>query len=1542
MALLTDRKFIHFNRKSDFEAQLNANTISDKQIVFLKDAQEIWTHGTYYGSVEQFLDETNKDSTNAISAAAVYQALADDEEVIAAALNDLNDRIENLELSTNYEPSSLDNEDLELAAGDTYEEAFGKLEKSINDNEQITAAALTDLDSRINTLHLPQSLDDIPDGSTRKLATKQDTLVSGTNIKTINNESILGSGNITIQGGGGDTNVIETIKVNNVALTPDANKAVNIPITNEKYGNGYAIQTDNGQSQTVTASLTDYVLTTNGRVSVKFTHDAPYGPSLNINNTGAKGIRDKNNMPLTYDAIYEGDIATFIYDGQYYILVDVKHEYNYESYLDPDPLRMTLTQDENESNIQICSFTRDGKTFGSIIFSQLDKILYQDITFTNPYLVNEQSGLQEWIFSAVANSSSGDPVILLLRIFNQWDPTYMGGEERIYIDTDISGLDIIEVVDLGGSGGPIVDITQQASSAQDLSSFLDNLPTGYYKNSDGMVMPEDIFYKNGDKITFIPSGIEYSYDYNNGYNFENATAPTDHPILMGIPTYEQYAEDDTNEEYPNYGLEKTLLNLDYLELPGNCDMFVSYIPPVGSTSTMLIGVLSSLDPISMYPDKIVDVCLLEIKTTGTIQNYMYQYDYQIQVTEYLLGANQKRSRNYTWSTTGDCNEIDFRNISWTNGGYFALGSNMVNGIPLSTPKAYYYGTSSTAAATVQKEVSIPSITELNAGQVIIIKPTVTSTVASSTLKLNDFAAYPMRYNNAAITTSTDSVVWNSAFPSWWLFDGTYWVFVGHGIDSNTTYSGMTQAEVTAGSSTTNRLISPKLLRDNFYTETECDTNFAKAPLVIEVDYGDTSVTSGTFDSITSALAAGREVIVKYDAGDQNYILPFLKYDGSDEVYYSFTALDSDAFGAYRAPHVHIYEEDSIEISYTQFSVSDHSHGSITSAGTITSDTSVANGDKLVITDNSDNSKVKRSGISFDGSTTTKALTPKGTWETFLQSAPVTSVNNQTGAVTLALGDTNVIETIKVDGVALTPDANKAVDIISSLPEYDYSDIDTLTTKGVYKINHQVTESTPTIENPSIDSKYLLIVGSITTPISTGGGVIGPQIRTRCIQTLYKYGDEILARGKDIPSGTWSQWVNIHSEMQDNIDYLMDAVNTVYVTITRSGTSPNYTYTADKTYQDIYDAIDAGSRVIVLYDGYYNGGALQMPLLVADTDYYLFATTVLNYNQDGLPVYIYFTIYEQSITYDESPSIESAISTATRGKYTKPIGGIPKTDLASAVQTSLGKADTALQSFTETDPVFSASAAAGITSANITNWNNSKVHVYTIPSTGVYVKNIANNTVLTGITDSALTADITSEIIPMLQFVIYEDEEVEYFYLDYATPGLEYHFKSITEDYVHSIVLTPGTSDSIKITNNTITYLCKRVTMNGSNKTVSSAGTIALGTVITSETSLSKGTTSGSGNAVTDISVSGHEITLTKGSTFLTSHQSIKTINNQTLTGTGNITINELPTVTSADNGKILMVVNGAWALVSPTTIYTGSSTPASGTGNNGDIYLQTS
>ena len=58
--------------------------------------------------------------------------------------------------------------------------------------------------------------------------------------------------------------------------------------------------------------------------------------------------------------------------------------------------------------------------------------------------------------------------------------------------------------------------------------------------------------------------------------------------------------------------------------------------------------------------------------------------------------------------------------------------------------------------------------------------------------------------------------------------------------------------------------------------------------------------------------------------------------------------------------------------------------------------------------------------------------------------------------------------------------------------------------------------------------------------------------------------------------------------------------------------------------------------------------------------------------------------------------------------------------------------------------------------------------------------------------------------------------------------------------------------------------------------------------------------------------------------------------------TANIQVNELPTVSSSDNGKVLQVVSGAWSLVMPTAIYSGTSTPSNSVGNDGDLYLQTS
>ena len=168
----------------------------------------------------------------------------------------------------------------------------------------------------------------------------------------------------------------------------------------------------------------------------------------------------------------------------------------------------------------------------------------------------------------------------------------------------------------------------------------------------------------------------------------------------------------------------------------------------------------------------------------------------------------------------------------------ATGTNRINGAPLSNSSSIFYGVSTSAAKAVEKVVSIPSITTLEVGVAILVQPTVTSSVANSTLKLNNFPAYPMIYIGAAITTSTDSVVWSAAFPSWWLFDGTSWVFSGKGYD--TTYSSRSVAAGIEGTETSSRLLRADRLKPIIQGTTLTDIDVSTTGAVTASD----SITSG--------------------------------------------------------------------------------------------------------------------------------------------------------------------------------------------------------------------------------------------------------------------------------------------------------------------------------------------------------------------------------------------------------------------------------------------------------------------------------------------------------------------------------------------------------------------------------------------------------------------------------------------------------------------------------------------------------------------------
>ena len=93
-------------------------------------------------------------------------------------------------------------------------------------------------------------------------------------------------------------------------------------------------------------------------------------------------------------------------------------------------------------------------------------------------------------------------------------------------------------------------------------------------------------------------------------------------------------------------------------------------------------------------------------------------------------------------------------------------------------------------------------------------------------------------------------------------------------------------------------------------------------------------------------------------------------------------------------------------SWYSYAKSDHVHGHINNNGTITSNgVDLASGDRLAIVDSSDSSLVKKTNISFDGSTTSKALTQKGTFESVMLAADAMSFATGNGLEIATSGTT---------------------------------------------------------------------------------------------------------------------------------------------------------------------------------------------------------------------------------------------------------------------------------------------------------------------------------------------------------------------------------------------------------------------------------------------------------------------------------------------------------------------------------------------------------
>lgn len=288
---------------SEYSAGTNINIDENNVISVTGITEQIQDVEGHINDVEEVTAEAlinlqlNKVDTSAMTAYATSEHLEEVEEVTAEALNNLQTNKVDTSALTEYATTA-----------------------HVDEIEEITASALTELKTtKLDSTALTQYYTSAQTDTAIANATSglQETLVSGTNIKTINNESILGSGNIVISGGSGSANIIELTQVEYDALTAYTEDAMYVitdaqEINMDNYattgdlGSYYtSAQTDTAISNAVSGKTDKVSVTANtGRqfprwnsqgVVTGTTGNTVYEQSLNINGTSKTMLQTTNS-----------------------------------------------------------------------------------------------------------------------------------------------------------------------------------------------------------------------------------------------------------------------------------------------------------------------------------------------------------------------------------------------------------------------------------------------------------------------------------------------------------------------------------------------------------------------------------------------------------------------------------------------------------------------------------------------------------------------------------------------------------------------------------------------------------------------------------------------------------------------------------------------------------------------------------------------------------------------------------------------------------------------------------------------------------------------------------------------------------------------------------------------------------------------------------------------------------------------------------------------------------------------------------------------
>ena len=271
---------------------------------------------------------------------------------------------------------------------------------------------------------------------------------------------------------------------------------------------------------------------------------------------------------------------------------------------------------------------------------------------------------------------------------------------------------------------------------------------------------------------------------------------------------------------------------------------------------------------------------------------------------------------------------------------------------------------------------------------------------------------------------------------------------------------------------------------------------------------------------------------------------------------------------------------------------------------------------------------------------------------------------------------------------------------------------------------------------------------------------------------------------------------------------------------------------------------------------------------------------------------------------------------------------------------------------ESDPVFSASVAASITAADISNWNSKTSNTGTVTGSSLTANKIVLGNGGTAIKNSTYGISTTAPASGSDDTTLPTSKAVYSAITTALTSVLKYKGTIGTGGTVTSLPATHSVGD-VYVVSVSGTYAGKACEV-GDYILCKTAGTSANNAhwdVVNGENQVDNKSASlaSAGSSATIATVDGTNITISTPASW-TGVDKTGTLTGVSFNGTAasisngiaSISANVLPSVSASDNGKILQVSSGSWSLVTPVSVYSGSSAPDSNNGIDGDLYIQTS